>query len=142
MWALPTRRGPDGDRGLDSEDRAISALLRSDFAQSTLGQLPNGDLTDSFVSATNGPLSTGEAPSCSTSPPAASRTERCAMRDRHVPRLCRECQSPMARQDATCWRCGARWAIEERPRPHLRVVGEGRPVPTPPQRQVAAGTGS
>jgi hypothetical protein len=29
--------------------QAISPLLRSDFAQSTAGQTPNGDLTDSFV---------------------------------------------------------------------------------------------
>jgi hypothetical protein len=29
--------------------QAISPLLRSDFAQSTVGRTPNGDLTDSFV---------------------------------------------------------------------------------------------
>ena len=29
--------------------QAISPLLRSDFAQSTVGYEPNGDLTDSFV---------------------------------------------------------------------------------------------
>ena len=29
--------------------QAISLLLRSDFAQSTAGQTPYGDLTDSFV---------------------------------------------------------------------------------------------
>lgn len=27
----------------------MSPLLRSDFAQSTVGHFPNGDLTDSFV---------------------------------------------------------------------------------------------
>ena len=32
--------------------RATPPLLRSDFAQSTGGQTPNGDLTDSFVPAT------------------------------------------------------------------------------------------
>jgi hypothetical protein len=32
--------------------QAISPLLRSDFAQSTVGRTPNGDLTDSFVPAT------------------------------------------------------------------------------------------
>ena len=32
--------------------QATSPLLRSDFAQSTGGQTPNGDLTDSFVPAT------------------------------------------------------------------------------------------
>lgn len=35
------------------------------------------------------------------------------MRDRHVPRLCRSCDGPMARQDDACWRCGTRWATEE-----------------------------
>jgi hypothetical protein len=37
------------------------------------------------------------------------------MRDRHLPRLCRSCRGPMARQEDTCWRCGARWAAEEQP---------------------------
>jgi predicted amidophosphoribosyltransferase len=31
------------------------------------------------------------------------------MRDRHLPRLCRSCEAPMARQEDTCWRCGAEW---------------------------------
>jgi hypothetical protein len=35
------------------------------------------------------------------------------MRDRHVPRLCRFCQAPMARQEDECWHCGAPWAAEE-----------------------------
>jgi predicted amidophosphoribosyltransferase len=35
--------------------------------------------------------------------------ERCVMRNRHFPRLCRTCQAPMARQLDTCWRCGAQW---------------------------------
>lgn len=35
------------------------------------------------------------------------------MRDRHVPRLCRSCDGPMARQADACWRCGTRWATEE-----------------------------
>jgi hypothetical protein len=35
--------------------KAISPLLRSDFAQSTAGQTPNGDLTDSIVPATEQP---------------------------------------------------------------------------------------
>jgi predicted amidophosphoribosyltransferase len=47
------------------------------------------------------------------------------MRDRHLPRLCRTCQAPMARQENGCWRCGARWATEDRPRSTLRVlIGE------------------
>jgi predicted amidophosphoribosyltransferase len=31
------------------------------------------------------------------------------MRNRHFPRLCRSCDVPMARQDDTCWSCGAPW---------------------------------
>ena len=27
------------------------------------------------------------------------------MRNRHVPRLCRHCREPMARQEDACWRC-------------------------------------
>jgi hypothetical protein len=37
------------------QDRATPPLLRSDFAQSTAGHTPNGDLTDSFVPATEAP---------------------------------------------------------------------------------------
>ena len=37
--------------GVQWSDRATSPLLRSDFAQSTAGLQPNGDLTDSFVPA-------------------------------------------------------------------------------------------
>jgi predicted amidophosphoribosyltransferase len=33
------------------------------------------------------------------------------MRDRHLPRLCRQCGSPMARQEDACWRCAAKWAV-------------------------------
>jgi predicted amidophosphoribosyltransferase len=35
------------------------------------------------------------------------------MRNRHIPRLCRNCQAPMARHQDACWRCGAQWASEE-----------------------------
>lgn len=31
------------------------------------------------------------------------------MRDRHLPRLCRSCDAPMARQEDSCWRCEADW---------------------------------
>jgi hypothetical protein len=31
------------------------------------------------------------------------------MRDRHLPRLCRSCDAPMARQEETCWSCQAAW---------------------------------
>jgi hypothetical protein len=44
------------------------------------------------------------------------------MRDRHISRLCRSCQGPMARQEDACWRCGARWAAEEPPSTRLRII--------------------
>jgi predicted amidophosphoribosyltransferase len=57
------------------------------------------------------------------------------MRERHFPRLCRSCQAPMARQEDTCWQCGARWAFEDAPT--LRVIAGG--MPTHPDRcRVAA----
>jgi hypothetical protein len=31
------------------------------------------------------------------------------MRDRHLPRICRSCDAPMAGQDDACWKCGASW---------------------------------
>lgn len=31
------------------------------------------------------------------------------MRGRHIPRLCRMCDAPMAGQEGTCWHCGAVW---------------------------------
>jgi hypothetical protein len=31
------------------------------------------------------------------------------MRNRHIPRLCRSCDSPMAGQQDSCWSCGAPW---------------------------------
>ena len=34
------------------------------------------------------------------------------MSARHVPRLCRSCQGPMARKDSACWRCGVRWSAD------------------------------
>lgn len=47
------------------------------------------------------------------------------MRERHLPRLCRACRAPMARQGDTCWRCGTQWATEDRPRTSLRVIPGG-----------------
>jgi hypothetical protein len=44
------------------------------------------------------------------------------MRNRHIPRLCRDCQAPMASHQDTCWRCGAQWATEEAPRTTLRLA--------------------
>jgi hypothetical protein len=47
------------------------------------------------------------------------------MRDRHFPRVCRSCHAPMARQEATCWRCGTQWASEDGPRTTLTVIVGG-----------------
>ena len=44
------------------------------------------------------------------------------MRNRHIPRLCRDCQAPMAGHQDACWRCGAQWAPEEAPRTTLRLA--------------------
>jgi hypothetical protein len=50
------------------------------------------------------------------------------MRERHFPRVCRTCSAPMARQEATCWRCGTQWASEDRPRTALRLIAGGAGV--------------
>jgi predicted amidophosphoribosyltransferase len=47
------------------------------------------------------------------------------MRERHFPRLCRTCRAPMARQEDTCWRCGAQWASEDTPPTRLKVLAGG-----------------
>lgn len=47
------------------------------------------------------------------------------MRERHLPRLCDACRSPMARQEDTCWQCGTRWASEDQPPTRLTVVPGG-----------------
>ena len=39
------------------------------------------------------------------------------MRDRHIPRLCRACTAPMARQQGACWRCGVEWSTTAPSRP-------------------------
>ena len=49
------------------------------------------------------------------------------MRNRHIPRLCRHCQAPMARHQDACWRCGAQWASEQAPRTTLRLVAAAAP---------------
>ena len=52
------------------------------------------------------------------------------MRERHFPRLCRSCDAPMARQDDTCWSCGAVWDYRSA-RPHLvRVIPGGQAART------------
>src|SRR5688500_1227610 len=50
------------------------------------------------------------------------------MRDRHFPRVCGSCQAPMARQEDTCWGCGARWAADDAPRTTMRVIAGGAPT--------------
>jgi hypothetical protein len=47
------------------------------------------------------------------------------MRDRHFSRLCRSCQAPLARQEGSCWRCGAQWASEDVPPTKLRAIAGG-----------------
>jgi hypothetical protein len=47
------------------------------------------------------------------------------MRERHFPRACRSCRAPMARQEDTCWRCGALWASGVAPRTTLQVIAGG-----------------
>jgi hypothetical protein len=60
------------------------------------------------------------------------------MRDRHVPRLCRSCHAPMARQEDGCWRCGAPWASEDVAPTTLRVMAGGqRARPAGPARASA-----
>ena len=49
------------------------------------------------------------------------------MRERHFPRLCRTCRAPMARQEDTCWRCGAQGASEDAPPTRLTVLAGGAP---------------
>jgi len=44
------------------------------------------------------------------------------MRDRHLPRLCSSCHAPVARQEDSCWRCGTRWASQDRPATILRLA--------------------
>lgn len=51
------------------------------------------------------------------------------MRNRHIPRVCRHCQAPMASGTGACWRCGVEWASEEQPRTVLRLVPAGAPSP-------------
>jgi hypothetical protein len=49
------------------------------------------------------------------------------MRNRHIPRLCLNCQAPMASDEDTCWRCGVEWASEQGPRTTLRLIpGDAR----------------
>jgi predicted amidophosphoribosyltransferase len=60
------------------------------------------------------------------------------MRNRHLPRVCADCQAPMAGQESRCWRCGVEWASEEEPHTRLRLVsGQSGPDPEPAAAEVA-----
>jgi hypothetical protein len=48
------------------------------------------------------------------------------MHDRHLPRLCRSCRAPVARQEDGCWRCGAQWASGVVPPTTLRTIVVGQ----------------
>jgi predicted amidophosphoribosyltransferase len=57
--------------------------------------------------------------------------------NRHVVRVCRHCQAPMASGAATCWRCGVEWAQEAQPPTTLRLVSPGRVVSRRPAAEAA-----
>jgi hypothetical protein len=51
------------------------------------------------------------------------------MRDRHLPRLCRSCDVPMARQEDTCWSCEAAWDYRRSARRNAERVIPGALAP-------------
>jgi len=53
------------------------------------------------------------------------------MRNRHLARVCRKCQAPMASGADACWRCGVEWATEAQPPATLRLVPRGPDAPAP-----------
>ena len=82
------------------------------------------------------------------------------MRDRHIPRLCRSCTAPMARQQDACWHCGVEWPATASSRPGAdpmaaallkaevearvsaqRWIDEGGTYSEPPAPRVAASVG-
>lgn len=55
------------------------------------------------------------------------------MRDRHIPRVCRSCGAPQARQEDACWQCGTDWAAKgERKGTPLQVIPGGWRPPEDP----------
>jgi hypothetical protein len=50
------------------------------------------------------------------------------MRDRHIPRLCRSCQAPMARQEDACWHCGTNSATQDYRTARIRLVSGGASI--------------
>ena len=154
---ISTRSGrPDpviavnGRKRVESTSKAISPLLRSDFAKSTVGQAPAATSRTVSSSATKAlflqesgrtqspdPRS-GRSPKMQTTPSTSTcRASRVisegalSMRDRHHPRVCRSCQTPMAGQEDSCWRCGTRWASEDTPRTTLRATPSAPPLVVP-----------
>jgi hypothetical protein len=61
------------------------------------------------------------------------------MRNRHLPRLCRECQAPMAGHEDACWCCGVQWASEDMPGTTLRLIPAAAPSQPGhvPERRIA-----
>src|SRR5689334_4935171 len=47
------------------------------------------------------------------------------MLSRHFPRLCRSCDAPMARQEDSCWSCGAAWDYRSAGQNRRRVITGG-----------------
>jgi hypothetical protein len=45
--------------------------------------------------------------------------------NRHIPRLCRVCGAPMARQEEACGRCGVVWDAQPGRAPRLTVIVGG-----------------
>ena len=50
------------------------------------------------------------------------------MRNRHMPRVCRHCDAPMASGADSCWRCGTQWATEAPPATTLKLVVDPPPL--------------
>jgi hypothetical protein len=63
------------------------------------------------------------------------------MRGRHIPRLCRMCDAPMARQGGACWHCGAVWGDRSERRnaePKPDVASPAAKDPRPAGTELAA----
>lgn len=55
------------------------------------------------------------------------------MRNRHLARVCGVCHAPMARQEETCWRCGATWTTPE-DAPRITSTPVALPVAVAPKK--------
>jgi len=116
--------------------RLLTASAKRLVAGHRSADAPSGHLTNSSS------LSDGRAVLLLSKRTPRSATalgnERCSMRERHFPRLCRSCEAPMARQEDACWRCGTRWATEAAPPTTLRAIAGGRLPRSPELARVAA----